>query len=326
MATYMTEDNPLGLDSPRPGGWGYRPAEVQAAEPLDYAMNLPVPVPDGQTAQLHLVFTRDGLYAPAVIRTPAGPGPFPAVICMHGGSGGLGISWLVDRALNRGSILDRFVDEGYAVCWTEGRREIPDAYGTDIRAVLDHEDIITTYRYLERLPSVAADRIALFGVSHGGELQLKVISELGDGPAALVPCEPAAHEFLSLRHDGPHGEEHMRYHEPLRDDQIDLEAAMERIERISPDVPILILGRDDDHNQGLFMKAHELLQRAGKNVEWGTIPHAEHAFHWGPWRERRHVLRKDGHADVESSYELDELQRSTTERIVAFLNRHVRDA
>jgi len=77
--------------------------------------------------------------------------------------------------------------------------EVEDAYGTDIPAPLDHRDIIATFRHIQRHPAVDPRRVAFFGVSHGGELQMKVISDLGGapstalgaGPAALVPAEPA---------------------------------------------------------------------------------------------------------------------------------------
>jgi acetyl esterase/lipase len=314
-------DSRQGL-APR-GGWHFRPGR-RVIGPLDLVVQ--PPVASGDTPiNLHLVFSDDGIYVPAVVMTPPGPGPFPAVICLHGGSGGLGASWLVDFAVNRGWLFDRLRNEGYAVVWTEGRKEIEYAYGTDIPAVLDHVDVINTFRYVRDLSFVDPDRVAFFGVSHGGELQMKIISELREGPAALVPSEPAVVEFLGLHIEGPREEWNLQFNDDLTDDQIDLQRALQRIEPISPELPILVLGRDADHFQGLFRKLFELLERSGKRVEWESWDHPEHAYHWGPVRTQKVIGYEGSVADVEGTYETDRMQEETLDRVVGFLNRHVRD-
>lgn len=314
----MTEPDPS-----QRGGWSFRPG-LSTVGPLDFVTQVGVAT-NGSPVELHLPFTDDGLYIPAIVRKPEGKGPFPTVVCMHGGSGGLGISWLVDFVLNRGSFMDRLLDEGYAICFTEGRMEIEEAYGTDPEGVLDHEDVINTFRYLRRQSFVDEDRIGFFGVSHGGELQCKLISELGDGPAALVPMEPAVIEYLGLQYDGPRKEETLQFNDDLDDDQVDLERAQERIARIDDDVPILVGGRDDDHLQGLFRKLYELLDRAGKNVEWVSWDHPEHAYQWGPRRSEDVEFYYGSNVETSREYELDELQVATYDRVIEFLNEHVRD-
>jgi hypothetical protein len=288
------------------------------ATPLD----LVVPVQD---AEIHMVFSRDGAYVPAVVRKPSGSSPFPCVLCLHGGSGGLGYSYLLEHTRRRGWLLERFVEEGYLVCIAEGRAEREEAYGTDDDAVLDHVDIVEIFHYLQRLPEVDARRIGTFGVSHGGELQMKMIAEMGEGPAAMIPTEPAVIEFLGLKHDasddegwmvadssGARVEERLQFNRAVADEEIDLPGAMKRIDGISPDVNIMVMGRDDDHLQGLFKKLHELLDRCGKRASWATWDHAEHAYQWGPW------LTDDGYA-------LDEVTSATADHVIQFLNRHVRD-
>ena len=304
----------------RPGGWLFHQGKA-VDEPLDFSTALPGEPP----LFLHLVFTLDGAYVPAVVRKPAGEGPFPAVMCLHGGSGGLGFSFLADQMRNRGWLFERLLGEGYLVCHTEGRMEREEAYGTEFPGVLDHQDVIEVFRYLRRLPEVDADRIGTFGVSHGGELQMKLIAEIGSGPAAMVPTEPAVIEFLGLKHEatsdegwaiedssGPRVEEKLQFRGPVSDDEIDFSRAMERIQRISPSVPIMVLGRDDDHLQGLFNKVYELLTRAGKTAEWSTFDHPEHAYQWGPSKTAR-------------GYEPDEIQQATLDHVVGFLNRNVRE-
>jgi acetyl esterase/lipase len=252
------------------------------------------------------------LYVPAVVRKPNGRGPFPAAICIHGGSGGLGISYLVDEMLNHGYVLDRFLAEGYAVVFTEGRMEIEEAYGTSIPASLDHNDLVAIYHYIRQQSFVDPQRVAFFGISHGGEMQMKLISEIQDGPAALVPGEPAVIEYLGLRYTEPRVERNLQFNADIGDEQIDFERAWQRIQRISPSVPILVIGRDGDHLQGLFRKLYDLLKRAGKDAHWATWAHPEHAYQWGP-------RRGDG------GYQVEPLFKETLDYTVAFLNKHVRD-
>jgi hypothetical protein len=154
---------------------------------------------------------------------------------------------------------------------------------------------------------------------------MKLITELHEGPAALVPCEPAVVEYLGLRFEGAREEWNLQFNHDLADEQVDLERALERLEPISPEVPILVLGRDTDHLQGLFKKLYELLARSGKKVEWDSYDHPEHAYHWGPIRTQKVIGYEGSVADVEGTYESDRIQRETVERVVGFLNDHVRD-
>jgi dienelactone hydrolase len=299
-----------GHELTRRAGWIHHPAEAVAG-PLDHV------VPFTADTTLHLVYTDDGLYAPALVRKPDGAGPFPLVIALHGGSGGLGIAYLADLMANRGFVFERLLDEGFAVCVTEGRMEHEDAYGADSPGVLDHHDVITVFRHMRRQDFVDPHRVGLFGVSHGGELQMKLIAEIGPDsscglPAALVPIEPAAIEFLGLRYRGARKEANLQFNAPIGDDAIDLVRAMARIERIPPELPILVIGRDQDHLQGPFRKLHELLRRAGRNAQWASFAHPVHAYQLGPRRG------PDG-------YRPDAVQQATLDAAVAFLNAHVRD-
>ncbi|MGH9101787.1 MAG: alpha/beta hydrolase family protein [Acidimicrobiales bacterium] len=300
-----------GRDTTRRGGWSYALREP-VREPLDVVTRVPAGG-GGSTLPLHMVFTDDGTYVPAIVLAPEGAGPFPAVICLHGGSGGLGVSYLADQVLHRGMVYDRLLQEGYLVCVTEGRMEHEDAYGSPHgEHVLDHEDVVAVFNHLAGQPAVDPLRIGFFGVSHGGEEQMKVVSELGGGPAALVPTEPAVIEYLGLRYPGERTEAQLQFNGDLDDELVDLEGAMRRIERIPAGLPILVVGRDGDHLQGLFRKLYELLDRAGRNASWASFDHPEHAYQWGP---------RLG----EGGYRPGEVERATLERVVGFLNREVRD-
>ncbi|MDQ3660862.1 MAG: hypothetical protein M3454_07380 [Actinomycetota bacterium] len=306
--------------SMRPAGWLFH-----SGKPVVKPLDLDVELGGDPPLTLHMIYTRDGAYVPAVIRKPSGFGPWPAVMCLHGGSGGLGYAFLVEQMRSRGLLFDRLIEEGYLVCYTEGRMELEDAYGTDFPAVLDHQDVTEAFRYLQRLPDVDSGRIGTFGVSHGGELQMKLISEIGEGPAAMVPTEPAVIEYLGLKHEGrseeawsvedssgPRLEESLQFRGQVSDDDIDFAQAWKRVQRVSDSVRILVMGRDDDHLQGLFKKLHELLSRSGKHAEWASFDHPEHAYQWGP-------------QIASGRYEPDRIQRETFDYLVDFLNRNVRD-
>jgi dienelactone hydrolase len=313
-------------DLSRPGGWSYR-TEGSPVGPLNYVLQIGTAV-EGSPIMLHMVFVNDGVYLPAVVRKPEGPGPFPLIICVHGGSGGLGISFLVDQVLNRSYAFDRFLSEGYAICYTEGRMEYDDLYDQGLPVELDHLDVINIFRYLQKLPDIDAERVAFFGVSHGGEMQFKIATELADnpgGPAAYVPCEPAVRPYLDLKFSGPRTEENLQFNEVLDDSQIDLKASLRRIEAISPDVPFLVLGRDTDHFQGLFLKAFELLQRTGKKANWKSYDHNIHGFHWGPRRSETSPEYHGTIVNYVSGYEVDDLQLEVLDDVMEFLNKNVRD-
>lgn len=302
-------------DLSRRAGWVHHP-DRPVQGPLDWSLELPV-AGGASPLMLQMVYTDDGLYLPAISRQPVGSGPFPVIIAIHGSSGGLGAPYLVDQVTNHGWVLDAMLARGYAVVFAEGRMEHEDAYGSDIPFLLDHLDMITMLRFVARQPWADAARIGFFGVSHGGEMQLKLISEIAGRrdmpmPAALAMCEPAAIEFLGLKYDGIRKEANLQFQAPLADDAIALDRAMARIAPIPEALPMLVVGRQEDHLQGLFSKLHELLLRAGKQASWAAFSHPEHAYQFGPRRSTE-------------GYCPDAVQQATLEHVLAFLDANVRD-
>ena len=96
--------------------------------------------------------------------------------------------------------------------------------------------------------------------------------------------------------------------EALRD-RIDLQRAMARIEAI--DMPIFVAGRDRDHNQATFRLSYELMEEAGKTVQWQSYDHDDHGF----------VFVQRNAAGV---YEPDPLQQAIVADAIAFFNRHMK--
>jgi predicted dienelactone hydrolase len=155
----------------------------------------------------------DGVYAPIGLRVPHGQGPFPLVMFAAGNGGG-GMAMVRDYTQNVSWTQEQFLKAGYAVVWLRYRAEVDYAYDkigkliVDIRqrrqllnrGPMEYEDVIAIADYLKTLPEIDGNRIGYMGMSHGGEMALKIASEY-HGIKAMVANEPAAHEFLRLKPD-----------------------------------------------------------------------------------------------------------------------------
>ena len=243
---------------------------------------------------LTFVLTRDEIYVPIAVRKPPGNGPFPA-ITMARGNGRGGMPFVEAQVERLASLQDRIIQRGYVVATVNYRNEIPLAYGAQTRArnlddsmtaegrtlksvaSLDSDDLISALDYLKTLPYVKPGAVGAVGVSHSGEAILKAAAETSF--AAGVAIEGASHEFLSVD-TGPgiprkNGE--IQYQDiGLARKHADKANAMERIRRIT--TPILHIGRDHDHLQGIFKLAHEWMLEAGKDSTWVSFDHPDHGY------------------------------------------------
>jgi dipeptidyl aminopeptidase/acylaminoacyl peptidase len=307
------------------------PTSIDDSDTESVEMVVPVA---GSEHPVHLIYveTWDGLYAPIGLRLPNGPGPFPVVV-MASGNGGGGMAWIRDAVGNRGYTMERLLDAGYACAWIRYRTEVELGYnnggrlirdqrqGGEMfnRAPLEYEDEIATVEYLKGRRDIDPDRVAHIGSSHGGEMALKITAEY-HGLAAAVASEPAAHEFLALTPDetAPMNEEtglrnienmQMTEADKVRS-RIDTTLAAERIAAIQ--TPLLVIGRETDHLQGIFRTTYELLEEASKDVEWISFDHPIHGFVY-PFR------------GADGDYEVDEIQEEAIDEIIGFLRRHLGD-
>lgn len=76
-------------------------------------------------------------------------------------------------------------------------------------------------------------------------------------------------------------------------------------------MPIVVHGRDRDHNQDVFRLNYELLREAGKDVEWKSYDHDDHGFVY--------VSR-----DNDGVYRPDLIQREAVVDSIAFFDRHMK--
>jgi dipeptidyl aminopeptidase/acylaminoacyl peptidase len=283
-------------------------------------------------AEVHFVYveTWDGLYAPMALRLPPGEGPFP-IILLGSGNGGDAMRWHRNVLAERSYILDALIEAGYACAWLRYRTEVELGYndggslvrdmrqGREMfsRSPLEYEDEIAAIDFVKQLDIVDADRVGLVGVSHAGEMILKLTSEY-HGAAVGVCCEPASHEYLALTPDDTafvNKETQMRNIEDMQMAEtekvrrrIDIDVAAKRIAGI--ETPLLIMGRDDDHLQGIFRTTYELLEEADKDVEWVSYDHPLHGY----------IYPERG---ADGAYAVDDMQRDAIAHVIAYLDRHL---
>jgi dienelactone hydrolase len=286
---------------------------------------------DGADVDLMYLEVWDGLYAPIGVRRPAGDGPFPIVL-LASGNGGEGMAWIRDACANRGFIMHRLVEAGYACAWLRYRTEVELGYnnggplvrdmrqGRELfnRSPLEYEDEIAIIDHVKKLSYVDPDRVGLIGMSHGGEMVMKIASEY-HGVAAAVASEPASHEYLALTPDDTafvNEETQLRNIESMMmtevekvRSRIDREIATARIAGI--ETPILVMGRDTDELQGIFRLNFELLAEAGKDVEWVSYDHDLHGY----------VYPKRG---IDGEYEVNDTQREAIAAVIDYLDRHLK--
>jgi dienelactone hydrolase len=273
----------------------------------------------------------DGAYIPVGLRKPEGPGPFPLVLFATGNGGG-GMKMLRDHVQSKAWTQDRLLEAGYAVAWMRYRAEVDYAYdkiGKLIqsgrqhrqlfnRGPLEYEDAMAVAEYAKTLPFIAGDRLGYIGVSHGGEMALKIASEY-HGFRAMVASEPASHEFLRLK---PDNTAHVDPKTGLLNVEKMLMREAEKVRpRITEDVararvapiqtPIFVQGRDRDELQGIFRVSYDLLHEMGKDAIWKSYDHDLHGFIYP-------VRGTDG------AFAPDELQRQAFADTLAFFDKHMK--
>jgi hypothetical protein len=91
--------------------------------------------------------------------------------------------------------------------------------------------------------------------------------------------------------------------------RIDMNVAASRIAGIK--TPILVMGRESDHLQGIFRATYELLEEAGKEAEWVSFDHDLHGYVFP-------VRGEDG------EYEVNDVQREAIGGVIAYLERYLK--
>ncbi|MFQ6004818.1 MAG: alpha/beta hydrolase family protein [Woeseia sp.] len=268
-----------------PVAFAQSPDVSEPLEPAVFVFTEPVRNSD-IPVDITLLETVDGLYTAIGLRKPRGKGPFPIVLFFTGNGGG-GVPWVRHQINNRAYTLERFLEAGYAVGWLRYRAEVWFEY-TRVpqlevsrhlahqllnRPPLEYDDLQTIVEYVRTLPYVDADKVGLVGNSHGGGMILKATAEMS--VTAAIVSEPDASEFLQMDPSKFGADVEFRTMESVAP-YLNKKVAMQRISRI--ETPILMIGRVDDHLQGIFETAYTWMKEAGRDVEWIAHDHPVHGF------------------------------------------------
>lgn len=136
----------------------------------------------------------DALKLTADLTLPPGTGPFPVVVLMHGGAG-------VEDVLEGSDVVD-LTGRGYATVVVDSftGRGFKSAEGTgagaSIRPIERVPDAFAVLRYLQTHPRLAADRVVLFGRSHGGSAAMVAATQWAR--QRYAPSGPSFVGFIAL--------------------------------------------------------------------------------------------------------------------------------
>jgi dipeptidyl aminopeptidase/acylaminoacyl peptidase len=124
--------------------------------------------------ELHRFASFDGEQVPVFLFTPAGEGPFPVVVAVHGGPEAQWRPWF---SPSFGPLTQHLVSRGYAVAAPNVRGST--GYGKryehldDVRLRLDSvRDLASLHAWLAARPEIDASRAVLYGRSYGGYMVL----------------------------------------------------------------------------------------------------------------------------------------------------------
>jgi dipeptidyl aminopeptidase/acylaminoacyl peptidase len=230
-----------------------------------------------------------GVNIPAYIRKPAGDGPFPLIVLLHGGRYGKEATYGTGRAVR--SPMSDFVKEGWAL------------YSIDYRPSdkmllpMEIDDSILAVEAAKKFPFVDPNCIGLLGGSHGANVSSRLISRVDVAGAVL--CAPAALDLIEVKRAVTAGKEPVV--QILKRLIADTEAARgAKVEEIAKDpkrydyasamtetasvrCPVLIInGRNDDNSPPSVIATYVgKLRAAGKQVDTYEPDNGPHGFYFG---------------------------------------------
>ncbi|MCX7016976.1 MAG: alpha/beta hydrolase-fold protein [Candidatus Sumerlaeota bacterium] len=252
-------------------------------------------LPDGSTGRIADFLGADGTPIAAYVRKPAGAGPFPVVVLLHGGNDSREGTYGMGRSAK--SPTQDFVAAGFAVYAIDFRPKASMPADAGEGAHLIQEDTIAAIAKARAFPFVDPKRVAILGGSRGGQIMTRLASKVDVTCAVL--CSPAAIDLIEIGKVIQRGEE--KVNPALKSMVKALEkrsgATIAEIEKDpakykyssamteAPKVrcPILIInGRNDESSSISVMEAYvRKLREAGKEVETYFPDSAPHGFYFG---------------------------------------------
>ena len=231
---------------------------------------------DVSPVQTVAITASDGHIIDVAVRLPAGDGPFPVVIILHGGTSNRNVDSLIAQS-KEGPLSTRLLAAGYGILVGTYR-----TYEDNSRDPGPIEDCLAIIDYLMTLAQADNESIVAFGHSGGGRLVLE-LSGLGSRTqlAAIVPAEPATTLYAEMYPVGmraPNAEVSMNLEEYFGDENKRI--LEEKVRTLSK--PMLIV-HSDRHQVNILNDLHLLpaIRAAGKNLETILYPGFGHGFVWG---------------------------------------------
>ncbi|MCX7013035.1 MAG: alpha/beta fold hydrolase [Candidatus Sumerlaeota bacterium] len=265
----------------RPG-----PATTPASAPLEGWESLP----DGTQGQAMDFQGAGGVAIAGYLRKPAGPGPFPVVVMLHGGGPNKQATYKLAQVAALPTT--EFIANGWALYSIDFRPNPP-----AIMDPLEWDDVAAAIAKARALPFIDPDRVALVGGSHGGNVVshmasrvdarcgvmcapalldlLEVAKVIAEGKEAVNPALPRAVADLEQK-DGAKIDEIAK--NPERYHYL---SAFNEVDKVR--FPLLIInGRKDDASPIPIIDAYvKKLQAAGKEVETFYAENGPHNFYFG---------------------------------------------
>jgi dipeptidyl aminopeptidase/acylaminoacyl peptidase len=243
-------------------------------------------LPDGTLGRETEFHGVGGVSILAYIRKPAGPGPFPVIVWMHGGKDSKQAT--VNMARGEGLPFREFAKQGWVIYSADYR---PNGAFTPV----DYGDTVEAVKAARTLPFVDPKRVGYSGQSHGANAGTRVVSRVDLSGAVLMA--PAAMDFIEVKKAITAGVKLVPILSKLvADHEKKYGAPMEEIakdpakygytsgitEAAGVRCPLLIENaRDDDNSPPSVIAAYvKALKAAGKQVETYEPDHGGHPVYF----------------------------------------------
>jgi endo-1,4-beta-xylanase len=255
-------------------------------------------LPDGSTGKETSYRGVGDIVIPAYVRKPAGPGPFPVVVLLHGGKYSKQATLGLGRS-QKSPVRD-FISAGWAVYSID--------YRPQDKIVLDPteiDDCVLAVKAVRQLPFIDPKRVGLHGGSHGANLTSRLATRVPVSGAVL--CAPAALDLIEVKKSLGRGEKLVMILSKLvADMEKRYGATAEEIEKdpkkygyssgltevAEVKCPLLIVnGKNDDNSPTSIIDVYaKKLRGAGKPVDTYLPENGPHGFYYGrpdipEWKE-----------------------------------------
>ncbi|MCX7013244.1 MAG: prolyl oligopeptidase family serine peptidase [Candidatus Sumerlaeota bacterium] len=246
------------VDEEAPRGRVVAPA---VAIPLDVSPVVPLEVT-----------TLDDNHLTGLYRKPAGDGPFPAIISIHGDLNEFGTDRLRDYLVS-GGVHTRLLNAGFVIIMTDFR-----TYSQEVQSKGPLLDTLAFYRAVCDLPFVDSKNVFLFGGSGGGSIALDVAGAI---PLRGIICgEPATILYTGILTTGDRESRQDPMQNPLKYFTDELQkTTLYKLSSIR--CPVLILHGDVHALKTLNLEIlPPMMKKAGVDVKIKVFPGSPHGFYF----------------------------------------------